>query len=417
MRNKTSLLNIPLFFILPFVSFLIAIRNLKSRTNGILFVAFCTLFGYAFTFTNTSADSYRVALVFNQYEFKSFGETYQLYLLGGSPDLYRFLCYTLTKSFTDNPKILFALFGLVFGIFWYWSYRLFLKEKGSHTDIVSSILVFIFLILNPITNINGARFNTATWIFVVATIQIVRYGNLRYFILLLCAPLVHFGYLFGILIVISFTLFKKVLISRTILFKLLFYVFVGSFLISWLLSTNVIKLDFLSSIIPSESISNKLAAYNSDDTALMVEKRASESLFLNISDFFIGCIKIVVFLIICHFRFLLIKHEFVERYIRRFFAFILFYFSLAFIASSVPSGVRFVMVGNIFAMFFFMLIYIKYYPVVNKKYFFLLIPAFSFMFAFNTIFLTVVLVSKNLWYNNVFWIIYEGFGYRFIYLD
>lgn len=417
MRNKTSLLNIPLFFIVPFVSFLIAIRNLKSRTNAFVFIAFCTLFGYAFTFTSTSADSYRVALVFNEYVFKSFAETYQLYLLGGSPDLYRFLCFTLVKSFTDNPKILFALFGLVFGIFWYWSYRLFLKEKRSHTDMVISILVFIFLILNPITNINGARFNTAIWIFVVATIQIVRYGNLRYFILLFCAPLVHFGFLFGIVVVVLFTLLKNVLISKIMLFKWLFYVFVASFLISWLLSTNVIKFDFISSYIPSDSISNKLSNYNSDDAALMVEKRASGSIFLKVSGFFIGCIKIVIFLIICHFRSLLKTLELFEKDIRRLFAFVLFYFTLAYIASSVPSGVRFIMVGNIFALFFFMMVYTKHYSAINKRYFMLLIPVFSFNFAFNTIFLTGALVSKHLWYNNVFWIIYEGLGYRFIYLE
>lgn len=417
MKNKTSLLNIPIFCIFPFVSFLIAIRNLKSRTNGFVFIAFCTLFGYAFTFTNTSADSYRVALVFNEYVFKSFSETYQLYLLGGSPDLYRFLCYTLVKSFTDNPKILFALFGLVFGIFWYWSYRLFLKEKEGHKDIVISILVFIFLISNPITNINGARFNTATWVFIVATIQIVRYGKLRYFILLLCAPLVHFGFLFGVIVVVLFSLLKKILVLDSVLFKWLFYVFAVCFLISWLLSTNVVKLDFLSSIIPSESISNKLAAYNSDDTALMVEKRASESLFLKVSGFFLGCIKIVIFLIIFHFRSLLMKIEFVERDIKKLFAFVLFYFSLAYIASSVPSGVRFVMVGNIVVMFLFLKVYVTYRDVINKRYFMLLVPSFSFIFAFNSVFSSLTLVTKYLWFNNIFWIIYEGLGYEFIYLD
>jgi len=415
--RKSSLLNIPLFIFLPFVSFLIAVRNLKSRTNGVIFVLFCTLFGYAFTFTSTSADSYRVALVFNEYVFKSFTETYQLYLLGGSPDLYRFLCYTLVKSFTDNPKILLALFGLVFGLFWYWSYCLFLKEKGSHTDIVISILVFIFLILNPITNINGVRFNTAIWVFMVSSIQIVRYGKLKYFILLFCAPLVHFGFLFGVLIVVLFSLLKKVLLLDNVLYKWLFYVFVGSFLISWLLSTNVIKFDFISSYIPSDSISNKISNYNSDNATLLNERRASGSPFIKLQNFFIGFIKIVVFIIICHIRKILKKVPSVAESTKRLHAFVLFYFTLAFVAASVPSGTRFIMVGVIIAMFFFMNVYITYFDVLNKKLFMLLIPAFSFKFAFNTIFLTIALVSKHLWYNNVFWLIYEGFGYRFIYLE
>ena len=69
--KRPSLLNLLLFVFLPFVSFILALRNLKSKVNTVVFILFCTLFGYAFTFTFDSADSYRIALVFHEFDYDS----------------------------------------------------------------------------------------------------------------------------------------------------------------------------------------------------------------------------------------------------------------------------------------------------------------------------------------------------------
>lgn len=66
MIKKTKIdLRIPLFFIWPFGAFLASFSTIASRKSQIIYVAFVTLFGYSFAFTGVSADSYRVALVFN----------------------------------------------------------------------------------------------------------------------------------------------------------------------------------------------------------------------------------------------------------------------------------------------------------------------------------------------------------------
>ncbi|WP_379953136.1 hypothetical protein [Dokdonia sp. R78006] len=416
MKSKKSLLNIPLFCAIPFVSFLIAIRNLRSRTNGLIFISFCTLLGFAFAFSNDSADSYRVALVFHEFDYKSLFDIYQLYILGGAPDLYRFFVYATLKSFTENPKLLFATFGLVFGVFWYFSLRIFKKEQGSYTGLYASLLFFIFVIINPITNINGARFNTAIWVFFLATINIVLYKKNRYFLLLICAPLFHFSFLYGVVVVVLFSITRRFLYSKLSVNKFLFYAFVGSFCLSWILESNIISFDFIGNIVPSDSISNKIGTYNSAEVSDIYAEREANSPFLIVSNFFQALMKITFFTIIVYFRNFMEKNGYINPSINRLMAFILFYFVFSFIIATIPSGGRFLMVGYILSLLLMIKMCDVYGLVLNKKYFLALIPVYSFTFFFNTVFLSVTLTSSTIWYGNLFWIIYEGWDYTFIYL-
>lgn len=416
MKNKNSLLNIPIFFIFPFVSFLIAIRNLKSRTNGILFVAFCTLFGFSFAFSNDSADSYRVALVFNEFNYQSIYDIYQLYLLGGAPDLYRFLTYALVKSFTDNPKILFATFGLVFGFFWYLSLRVFKKEQANYSGFYASLLFFLFIIINPITNINGARFNTAIWVFFYGVINVVLYNKNRYLLLVLCAPLVHFSFLFGVIVILLYLMLKKITYSTTGVNKILYYSFIGSFIISWVLESNIISFDFIGGLVPSDSISNKIGTYNSSEVADIYKERASNSPFLMVSNFFQSFIKIVFFAILVYLKRKLQRYNAKNLIINKLMAFVFFYFTFSFIIATMPSGGRFLMVGYLFALVLILIILKEYENILNKRFVLLLIPAYSFTFFFNVIFLSISITSYTVWYGNLFWLLYEGWDYKFIYI-
>lgn len=414
--KKASLLNIPIFLIFPLLSFLIAIRNLKSRTNGVVFVAFCALFGYSFSFGNDSADSYRVALVFDAFDYKSLFDIYQLYLLGGAPDLYRFLVYSFVKSFTDNPKVLFAVFGFVFGVFWYLSLRIFKKEQKSYKSFYIYLIYFIFLILNPITNINGARFNTAAWVFFLATVNIILYKKKGYYVMLLCAPLVHFSFIFGVAIVVLFSFFKDLSYTSKRVNKILYYSFIASFAVSWILASNIISFDFISKIIPSESISGKIDTYNSSEVSEIYEKRASNSPFLMVSNFFQIIIKTAFFFIIIYLKKFSSKQPLLGYKINVFLSFVMFYFTLAFIIGTMPSGNRFLMVGYIFCVLLMLLLFVKYPNSIDKKYALALIPIFSFKFFFNIIFLSISITSHTIWYGNLLWIIYEGWDYKFIHL-
>jgi hypothetical protein len=186
--------------------------------------------------------------------------------------------------------------------------------------------------------------------------------------------------------------------------------------VSWILETNIINLDFLSSIIPSDSISNKIDKYNSDEMATLYQKRASESLFLKVSTFFLTLLKICVFFFIVYSRKLLKKIKEPNPVLNKLLSFVLFYFSFAFIISTLPSGTRFLMIGYLFFIIFILKLYLKYADRTIKNYILLLLPILSFKFFFNVVFLSFTLTSPTIWYGNVFWIIYEGIGYTFSYI-
>ena len=414
--KRPSLLNLLLFVFLPFVSFILALRNLKSKVNTVVFILFCTLFGYAFTFTFDSADSYRIALVFHEFDYDSIADVIPLFFLGITPDLYEFFSFTLIKKISNNPKMVFAFFGLVFGVFWYLSLRVFTKEKGSTTDFYIHLLFFIFLIFNPITNVNGVRFNTAIWIFFYAAINIVLYNKKRYLYLLFLTPLIHFSFLIPSSVIVVFYSSQRILFLKDKINTFLYFLFVFSFVVSWILETNIINLDFLSNIIPSDSISNKIDKYNSDEMADLYQKRASESLFLKVSTFFLTLLKICVFFFIVYSRKLLKKIKEPNPVLNKLLSFVLFYFSFAFIISTLPSGTRFLMIGYLFFIIFILKLYLKYADRTIKNYILLLLPILSFKFFFNVVFLSFTLTSPTIWYGNVFWIIYEGIGYTFSYI-
>lgn len=411
LAKKPSLLNLILFPFLPFFSFLLSLRNLRSKTNTIVFLLFCVIYGYAFAFQYTKADSHSIATVFVTFDFKTLVDVYQVYILGGSPDIYKLGSFALIKNFSSNPKVLFAFYGLIFGILWYLSIRIFLKEKKVPNNIYLYILFFVFLISNPVTSINGARFNTAIWMFFLAIMNIVLYERKKYFFLLVITPLVHFAFAFPVLLSIFFFLFSRFFYSEKKINKLLLFVFVLTFLASWVLESNIIKLDFISDLIPSRSISNKINLYNSDETAAVKEDKVSGSLFLQLSIYFSYITKIYFFGIILYCYRWIKKIKNPSPNLIKFLSFLLFFYSVSFIAGSVPSGTRFLNICYLLSIIIILKFYIINPSKNMKRWIVLIIPAYFFKLI-SLLFFNYLLVSKTIWFGNVFWIIYEGIGFK-----
>lgn len=411
LAKKPSLLNLVFFLFLPFFSFLLSLRNLKSKSNTIVFILFCVLYGFAFSFQYTKADSFRMAQVFVSFDFKTLVDVYQVYILGGSPDVYKLGSYALIKNISSNPKVLFAFFGLVFGILWYFSIKIFLKEKRIPSDVYIYILFFVFLISNPITSINGARFNTAVWIFFIAVINIFLYSKKKYYFLLLIAPLVHFAFALPVLLTVFFYLFSRFFYNSNKINKLLYFLFVFTFLASWFLESNIIKLDFISDLIPSRSISNKISLYNSDDTSAVKEEKVSSSLFLQLSIYFNYITKAYFFAIIIYAYKWIKNLKQPDVLLIGFLAFLLLFYSVSFIAGSVPSGARFLHICYLLSLVLILKLYVANPSKTMKRFVVFSIPAYFFKIM-SIVFFNYLLVSKTLWFGNVFWIIYEGIGFK-----
>ena len=417
MNNKIYKLCLPLFLLWPFGSFLLALRKINSKSSAIVIILFCAVFGYSFVFMETSADSYRMAWVFNNFSHISFSEIYQLYIQGDIPDIYKFVFYGITKTFSNNPKVLFSLFGLVFGVFWYLSLRIFSTELALQRDVFIVILFIAFFACNPINNVNGARFNTATWLFFYSTYCLVIHNQKKWILGLFCTPLLHFSFLFVAPLILFFYVFKNLFNSNSKFSSILYYTFIFTFLSSFVMDTNVIKLDFLSNAIPlQDSITNKISIYNSDEIGELYKNRTSTSFFLTLSKYFGYAMKIYFFTFIIFSKKLIEKIKYQDSKLNKLLVFILFFMSISYILSSIPSGGRFFIIGYIYCILLMLKLY-RIYPINKiKKFIVWLLPVFSFQILFGIGYLSYALVSSTLWYGNLFWIIYEGIGFKFSYI-
>ena len=410
MNKKLAKLALPLFIFWPFGSFLCALQNIKLKSSAIVIILFSMVFGYSFSFTDSSSDSYRLAYIFSVFDFSSFDSIIELYQAGDSTDVYRLIVYGIAKLFSNNPKVLYALCGLVFGIFMYLSLRLFVNEKRKKNDLYVTLLVLFFFSLNPLSNLNGFRFWTAAWLFFYSIINFSFYNNKKWLIGIIITPLIHFSFLFIMPVVIAFTFFKKILYTKKDITKGLLLLFVFTFLISWILDTNVISLGFLADQdFLNESISGKVELYNSDRVTEQIKERGA-TLFHTVNRIFSYILKIYIFIFVLKIRKIIRKNP--DELSLKLLAFVIVFISFGYIATVIPSGGRFLIIAYLAAVLLFLRVYVKSPSIQLQKMILWGLPAFAFNILFVIGYIGYTVVSSTVWYGNLLWIIYEGIGFK-----
>lgn len=192
-----------LFLVNPLWAFLKAMKNLLNRNALIVFILFYGLYGYAISFELTTSDSYRIGARFCQTDF-SWWLVWQMYQEGALTDVYLIFVYSILKLFTDNPKILYGILGLVMGLFAGLSIRqLYTIWKVKRNKFFYLIVLFYFLSIS-FFNLQTTRFFTATSIFSYFAIQYLYFGQKKALIGVFITPLFHFGYLAVVLALIIY---------------------------------------------------------------------------------------------------------------------------------------------------------------------------------------------------------------------
>lgn len=409
MNKNFAALALPLFPLWPFGGFLLSLLNLKIWTSSIVFVLFYAVFGYSFAFEESSADSFRYALVFQVFEFSSMTDIYTLYKAGGTTDIYRNFIFGLTKIFTNNPKVLYAFFGSVFGLFSYLSLRMISEVKGNRIDFYFFILILMFYSIYPIPAMNGARFNTAAILFFYSSSSFLLNGKISWIWGILATPLFHFSFLFIIPFIFLFKFFGGFFYSRNKILHWLFVAFIISFILKWFLDTNAINIGFFSnSGILSDSVERKINIYNSEQATEIIKQR--NSLFHKVSKPFSYLMSIYFFVFLLKARQIIEKIR-IRNDLHKHLAFIYFFLTISHLASTIPSGGRFVAIGYLFVILLMIRFY-KFLPVnIYREYIILGLPVFAFTISFGLVFLSISLVSPTLWYGNIFLIISEGMNF------
>lgn len=415
MLKKVRGLSIPLLFILPVAGFLTSLFNIKSKSSAIVYVSFATLFGYAVSFLDSGADSYRYAEAFNRLDNTlDYDIIVQLYLSGELRDLYRLLLFYFVSLFSNNPKVMYAFAGFVYGIFSYLSLLIFVRERGSNWDRYVLVLALVFYSYISLSNINGFRFNTASLVLFYSLYNFFIQKKTAWAVGIIITPLFHYGFVLVVPVLLLYKFVHPRLYTSNAVKPVLFYTFVITFFASWFLKINSINLGFLTQTdVLSNAVGNRLNYVNSDDVTDIVNSRTSNSLFLGVQNYFNIAIKIYVFFSILYLNKLLKKMKGNTKIeYTNLFAFVLFFFSFAFIANSFPSGGRFMS----FALLFLALCLVKFYSIYKsaeiKKIIFIALPVFSFKILFTNFMIPYLILTPTFWYGNIFWIILDGLDFQ-----
>ena len=213
-----------LFFIWPFAGLYDAFVNYKQDWSKNLFWLFCIFFGYTFIISQeggTDSDRYARQFILYAHSDIKLGDLWSSFYSTAEDsklDIVLTLLYYFVSRLTDNPSLLFTVFAVIFGYFY--SRNIWYVLGRMEGNLSGPIIIFFitFLLLNPIWNINGFRFNAASQIFLFGTLRYLMEGKVKPLIWSAFSILVHFSFLLPVAVLIIFIFLKNKLNVYLIVF-------------------------------------------------------------------------------------------------------------------------------------------------------------------------------------------------------
>jgi hypothetical protein len=340
--RKNAVYILGLFVLSPFLSLLVAIKNYKvswAKNVVWLFVAF---YGYTMVISNEGMDAsfYRDDFLrISQLDITidNFNR-----LLNTEEESYvdimqPLISFTISR-FTSDHRILFLVFGIVFGYFYSRNIWYLIENTGAgfRKEIIPFIITFAVIV--GFWQINGFRMWTAAHIFFFGAIRYLYEGKKQGFLVAALSILVHFSFVLPTVLLVIHLIFK----NRVHLF---FWLFVATFFISEINLTIVNEL--LSSFVPDMLLS-RVKGYTNEEYAESINQSLQQNSWHAI---LYG--KALRWVIVCFISFIYFR---TLRFIKSdnalftLYSFTLLFMAIANLLSLVPSGGRFSIVASMFAV-------------------------------------------------------------------
>jgi hypothetical protein len=331
----------------PFISAIYTFRDFKYNTNIGPYLLISLFFGVSFVVSTSGGDSERYAEELVRYHQQNISLNDVLdssYDEGGSKlDVYQPLVTWVVSTFTANIKVLFSVFAIVFGYFWFKSLiiiRSFIAKP------LNGLLLLAFLLLvltNPIWKINGVRMWTAVGVFFYGIVLLHFKNDKKGWIFLVLPMLIHFSLIISLVLYIAYRILP--LKNTTILF--------GLFIFSFFLGE--LNLDILRSyfeLLPSilQSKQGYVGEEYVEKVGMFSEQHNLNYLIANLLNKYV----ILVMVIIVYYN-MVFNKKISEKYLNAFFPVALFFLTFSNFAASVPSGGRFATVSNLMLVTAFLL--------------------------------------------------------------
>jgi hypothetical protein len=328
-----------LWFINPFFSVIYLFKKSKLNNSIRPYLLLSVFFGLSFVVSTSGADSARYAeeLVRFHQNNMSFAEVQDsLYSEESNKlDIYQPLVTWLVSLFTDEVKLLFAVFALVFGYFWFKSLLLIRSYLSIPlTGLVLAVFIFLALV-NPIWNINGVRMWTAVMIFFYGILLLNLQNNKKGWYFLVLPMFVHFSLIIGLVL---YLLYRVLPVKNK---NLLFGLFIATFLIG------EVSLELVRSYFEQlpQLVQSKESYLNQDYADGLQESKQQLSLHVVLA----GKLAKYNLLVIAGLMYFFQNRKKINlnKNFDLFFKMGLFFASFTNIAASVPSGGRFGVLSNL----------------------------------------------------------------------
>lgn len=356
------------FFIWPFSAIIMAFKNWDKPWAKNVFWLFCVFFGFTFVIADMGgADSDRYARQFIQFAHSDSGliDLISTFYATGSDyiDIVMPLLMFFLSRLTDNPAILFVIFGLFSGYFYSRNIWYVFERVNVRFSELLILFMFAFIMLNPIWNINAFRFHLAAQVFLFGTLPYLLEGKKKGLIWSALSVLAHFTFVFPVAVLGLYILFR----NRTKLYLIFFIItaFISEINLEWVQSSFSFLPDFLFV---------EVMRYTNAEYVEYIGIASGElPWFITYSS--LG-IKLVVYTLVA-FTFLYARDLLEERAdLKNLLSFALLLYAFANLFSMIPSGGRFIVVANTF-MFPFFIISLSTFPRLSES---LIIKAVSFPF-------------------------------------
>ena len=196
-NNKELLL---LFFLWPMLSLFICIVKRNNLWSKNIFWLFCIYYGYTFLIPSEGSDAFGYAqnfIDFGKIDISTSNFFSSLYSNETNyVDILQPFISFLISRFTNDPRILFATFGMIFGYFYSRNLWFLFDKLNNRYSIIVGLYILVFALICPIWRINGFRFWTASQIFLFGVLPYLYEGNKKWISISALSIFVHFSFLF-----------------------------------------------------------------------------------------------------------------------------------------------------------------------------------------------------------------------------
>jgi len=212
-----------LFLFSPVISLITAFRNHRQPWGKNIVWAFVVFFGYNFIVSGLM-DSTRYSARLLELSQNNIGGIQDFFNLiyekdTGYVDILEPIITFILSRFTTDSRVLFAVFGFVFGYFY--SRNLWFLLSYANGKLRREALPFLIVaaLVIAIWQINGFRFWTAAHVFIFGIFTLLSQGKIKGFVISAASLFVHFSFILPVLLLLLYMIVG----NRLVIFMILYF--------------------------------------------------------------------------------------------------------------------------------------------------------------------------------------------------